>query len=102
MGLLPSPVDPLHRLNATAPSIQRDYRAFFPTTGCSAPVPRIGTLSLARIARLAVSLHIGATVSPVPHKSLVQVHAAFKPEAVRAGLQDSARTHPGGYHHPRF
>jgi len=58
-------------------------------------VPRIGTLGLAGIARLAVSLRIGTTGSPVPRKSLIQVHAAFKPDAARAGLQGSARTHPG-------
>lgn len=78
-----------------APSVQRHYSAFNPTTSHSAPVPRIGTLGLAGIACSTVSLRIGATGSPVPHESLVHVHAAFEPDAARAGLQDSARTHPG-------
>jgi hypothetical protein len=34
---------PHTRLNTTAPSVQRHYDAFNPTTGCSAPVSRIGT-----------------------------------------------------------
>ena len=66
-----------------------------PTTGRSAPVPRIGTLGLAGIARSAVSLGIGTTGSPVPRESLAQGHAAYEPDAARAGLQGSARTHPG-------
>src|SRR5579862_1008284 len=50
-------------VNATAPSVQRHYSAFAPTTSCSAPVLRIGTQSLARIARSTHSLHIEATGS---------------------------------------
>jgi hypothetical protein len=58
-------------------------------------VLRIGTLGLEGASLSAFSLVIGATGSPVPHKSLIQVHAAFEPDAARAGLQGSARTHPG-------
>jgi len=39
------------------------YRAFIPTTDCSVPVPRIGTLALAGVSRLSFSLYIGATGS---------------------------------------
>src|SRR5215472_6441916 len=46
-GLLPSPVGPWPRLNNAAPSVQLHYRAFIPTTSCSAPVLRFGTLVLA-------------------------------------------------------
>src|SRR6516164_9430163 len=46
-GLLPSPVDPRPELNNAAPSVQPHYRAFLPTTGRSAPVPRLGTPILA-------------------------------------------------------
>jgi hypothetical protein len=67
---------------------------------CSVPVPRIGTLALAGITRLDVSLYIGATGSRVPQKSLIRIHAASKPDAARAGLQDSARTRPRGHYHP--
>jgi hypothetical protein len=45
--LLPFPVGPWPRLNNAAPSVQPHYRAFLPTTSCSAPVLRIGTLTLA-------------------------------------------------------
>ncbi len=80
-------VDPWPRLNNAAPSVRPHYRAFLPTTDCSAPVPRIGTLALAGISRLDVSLHIGTTGSRVPQKSLIRIHAASKPDAARAGLQ---------------
>jgi hypothetical protein len=39
-------VDLRIKLNNAAPSVQFYYRTFLPTTGCSAPVPRIGTLIL--------------------------------------------------------
>jgi hypothetical protein len=67
-----------------APSLQLHYRAFITITGCSAPVPRIGTPILARASRLDRSLRIGATGSHVPCKSPVQSHAAFMPDAVWA------------------
>jgi hypothetical protein len=44
--LLPLPVGPETRLSNAAPSVQSHYRTFNPTTGHSAPVPRIGTLVL--------------------------------------------------------
>jgi hypothetical protein len=68
--------------------------------GCSVPVPHIGTLTLAGITHLDFSLNIRATGSRVPQKSLIRVHAASKPDAVRAGLQGSARTRPRGHYHP--
>ena len=95
MRLLPSPVGRAPRLNTTAPSVQRHYRAFNPTTGCSAPVPRISTSGLAGTAHSTISLSIRTTGSPVPCKSLIQIHAAFQPDAVWAGLQVSAQTLPG-------
>jgi hypothetical protein len=58
-------------------------------------VPRIGISGLAGIARSTHSLGIGTTGSPVPCKSLIQFHAAFQPDAVLAGLQDSAKALPG-------
>ena len=64
-----------------APSVQSHYRTFFPTTGVSAPVPRIGTQTLTAIDRLGFSLRIGATGSCVPYRSLSQGHAAFMPDA---------------------
>src|SRR5258708_38093288 len=93
--LLPLPVGRLPRRNTTAPSVQRHYSAFIPTTSCSAPVLCIGTQDLAGTARLIRSLSIRATGSPVPCKSLIQVHAAFEPGAAGAGLQVSAPALPG-------
>ena len=69
------------KLNDDAPSVQSHYRTFTPTTSVSAPVPRIGTLTLADAVRLGFSLSIGTTGSYVPYQSLDQDHAAFMPEA---------------------
>jgi hypothetical protein len=80
--------------------VQSHYRTFTPTTGCSAPVPRIGTLALAGASRLSGALRIGTTGSRVPQQSLIRVHAASKPGPARAGLQGSARTQPGGHYLP--
>jgi hypothetical protein len=89
-------------MNTTAPSVQRHYSAFIPTTSRSVPVLCIGTQSLAGIARSARSLHIRATGSHVPYKSLIQIHAAFEPDAARAGLQVSALACPGVITAPGF
>ena len=64
-----------------APSVQPHYRTFDPTTGDSAPVPRVSTLALADAFRLDFSLRIGTTGSYVPYQSLNQGHAAFMPGA---------------------
>jgi len=64
-----------------APSVQSHYRTFFPITGVSAPVPRLGTQTLVAAGRLGRSLCIGATGSCVPYRSLSQGHAAFMPDA---------------------
>jgi hypothetical protein len=98
--LLPSPVGHLPQQDTAAPSVQSHYRTFIPTMGCSAPVPRIGTLALAGASRLSFSLRIGTTGSRVPQQSLVRVHAASKPGAAQARLQGFARTHPGGHYLP--
>ena len=63
---------------------------------------RIGTQSLARITRSTRSLSIGTTGSHVPYKSLLQVHAAFEPDAAWAGLQDSAHAYPWVTTNPGF
>jgi hypothetical protein len=55
----------------------------------------IGTQNLTGITRSARSLRIRATGSHVPYKSLIQIHAAFEPDAARAGLQVSALAYPG-------
>jgi hypothetical protein len=59
-------------------------RTFITTTGCSAPVPRIGTLMLMGASHLRFSLNIGATGSQIPHESLNQVHAALMPNVAWA------------------
>jgi hypothetical protein len=54
----------------------------------------IGTRNLTGIPRSFSSLSIGATGSPVPCKSLIQVHAGFELGAAEAGLQVFAPTYP--------
>jgi hypothetical protein len=71
MRVLPSPVALRPELNNATPSLQPHYRTFITTTGCSAPVPRVGTLILIGSTYLDFSLSIGATGSRVPHRSLV-------------------------------
>jgi hypothetical protein len=95
MELLPFPVGSLPELNNATPSLPRRYSAFSATAGCSAPVPRIGTLILAGAACLDFSLRIGATGSHVPRKSLAGSHAAFMPDAVWAAIRPSPRLIPG-------
>ena len=68
-------------LDDAAPSLQSHYRTFITTTGCSAPVPRIGTQALVGASHLRGSLNIGTTGSHVPHQSLDQGHATCTPDA---------------------
>jgi hypothetical protein len=49
-GLLPLPVGRGAWLNNAILLVQSYYRTFIPTTNCSAPVPRVGTLILADLA----------------------------------------------------
>src|SRR6266852_2775013 len=94
-GFLPLLVDLVQELNNATPSVQFDYRTFVPTTGCSAPVPRFGTLILVRTAHLDFSLRIGATGSHVPRKSQMRSHAAFMPDAVRTAIRGPSGLVPG-------
>ncbi|MBB4233226.1 hypothetical protein GGD56_007130 [Rhizobium mongolense] len=89
------PVDLRPELNNATPSLRPHYSAFVTTTGCSVPVPRIGTLTLVGATYLDFSLRIGATGSHVPHESLPQSHAAFMPDAVWAAIRPSPRLIPG-------
>src|ERR1700739_650706 len=93
--LIPLPVALWPEQNNATPSLQPHYRTFITTTGCSAPVPRIGTLTLIGSAYLDFSLSIGATGSHVPHRSLVQSHAAFMPDAAWTAIRPSPRLFPG-------
>src|SRR5208337_3227197 len=93
--VLPSPVDLTPEFNNATPSLQPYYRTFLTTTGCSAPVPCIGTLTLIGSAYLDFSLNIRATGSRVPHRSLDQSHAAFMPDAAWAEIRPSPRLVPG-------
>src|SRR5262249_52062519 len=64
--LLPLPVGRWPRLNNTAPSLRPHYRTFLTTTGCSAPVLRVGTLALAVGAACSFSFHaLGVTEQQV-------------------------------------
>ena len=96
-GLLPLPVGSVGlwpRLNNAAPSLQPHYRAFITTTGCSVPVLRIGTLILAVLAACdSLPLH-RSTGSHVPYKSLVELRAAYMPDAARAVFRTSPELIP--------
>ena len=65
-------------------------------------MPRLGTQDLTGFTRSVFFLDIGTTGSRVPCKSLIQDHAAYGPDAVRAGLQVSAHTYPGANTTPGF
>src|SRR5208282_2269037 len=93
-GFLPSLVGPGFELNNATPSLQPYYRTFLTTTGCSAPVPCIGTLTLIGSAYLDFSLNIRATNSRVPHRSLDQSHAAFMPDRRLGRNQAIPQTRP--------
>src|SRR5260370_17429561 len=81
MRSLPLPVDLRPELNNAAPSLQPHYGAFTATTGCSAPVPRFGTLTLVGATYLDFSLRIGPTGSHVPRKSLTRSPPPLIPHA---------------------
>ena len=95
-------VDLVYELNNAAPSLRSHYRTFITITGCSVPVPRVGTLALMGASHLSVSLGIGATGSHVPCKSQSQSHAASMPDAVRAAIRPPPRLVPGQRHLPGF
>src|SRR3954451_15546087 len=82
-GFLPLQVDPGIGPDKAAPSVQPHYRAFIPTTDCSAPVPRLGTLILVGAAHLDFSLRIGAT--EVPHTSEVTPPPCRMPPSPKSG-----------------
>lgn len=81
--------------NNATPSLQPHYRTFNTTTDCSAPVLRIGTLTLTGTSCLSFSLGIGATGSRVPHESLIRSHAAFMPDVARAEIRSPPGLIPG-------
>src|SRR6516164_1136873 len=100
-GLLPSPVGPWPWLNNAAPLVQLHYRAFIPTTSCSAPVLRFGTLVLAVCA---------AWTSPLASERQVltfrtRAWLSFAPPTCRMPLGQASgfsRADPGGRGTPRF
>src|SRR5262249_3023036 len=100
-GLLPSPVGPWPRLNNAAPSVQLHYTAFIPTTSCSAPVLRFGTLVLAVCA---------AWTSPLASERQVltfrtRAWLSFAPPTCRmppGQASGVSRADPGGRGTPRF
>jgi hypothetical protein len=92
LRLLPSLVGQTVRPDDPTPSLHPHYRDFNANAGRSAPVPRIGTLTLVGSGRLSFSLRIGTTGSHVPYKSLVSgsrhLHAGRHPDSkqVSSGL----------------
>ena len=65
MVLIPFQVATGMKLNDDAPSVRSHYRTILPTTGISAPVPRIGAQILTATGRLDFSLGIGVTGAKV-------------------------------------
>lgn len=61
-------VDYSIKLEQRSPFAPVPLRTFITTTGYSAAVPRIGTLTLSGASTLGFSLSIGTTASHVPHK----------------------------------
>ncbi len=67
MEVLPLRVASITLLDNDAPSIQSHCRAFLATAGVSAPVPRLGTLALAKTICSIFFLCIGTTGSYASH-----------------------------------
>src|SRR3982751_2346386 len=88
--VLPSPVAARMGPGDVTPSVRPFVAALTPTTGHSAPPPRIGTLALAGAARSSVSLRTGAAGSHVPNERLCRSRAASMPEVPSRRLLDLA------------
>ena len=85
-GLLPSPVGPWPRLNHSpfGPAPLQSLHPYYELLRPCAPLRYSGPCG---VRRLDVSLGIGATGSHVPYKSLVELRAAYMPDAARAGFR---------------
>ena len=84
------------------PSVQSHYRTFIPTTICSAPVPRIGTLILADLGRL--PLHRGDRFSrsvQEPDPASRRLHAGCRSGSLQANPRaySGSSTYLGFRHH---
>jgi len=66
------------------PSLHEHYTRFIATTKQSAPARRIGTFGLAVQSRLRLFLWHRRSGSHVPSKSLVELRAAYMPDAAWA------------------
>jgi hypothetical protein len=94
-------VDPWPRLNNAAPSLRSHYRTFITITGCSVPVLRIGTLTLAVGAACDLSLCIGGQVLTFRTRAWL----SFAPPTCRMPLgqyRGIPLADPGGRVTPRF
>ena len=91
-GLLPLPVGLWPRLNNAAPSLQPHYRTFITTTGCSAPVLRIGTLALAVGSACGLSLHAIGVTEPRFSRSIRKPGRASR--RLHAGCRSGRIRHP--------
>src|SRR5207247_10992689 len=101
VGPRPSPVDLTPRLTNAAPSVQPHYRAFIPTTSCSAPVLRFGTLVLAVCAAWTCPLASERQVLTFRTRAWL----SFAPPTCRMPLGQASgfsRADPGGRVTPRF
>jgi hypothetical protein len=90
-GLLLFPVGQWPKLDNAAPSLQPHCRAFITATGCSSPVLRVGTLTLAVGAACGFSRHaVGVTKHrfscsvPKPGRASRRLHAGCRSGRLRA------------------
>src|SRR6516225_8533200 len=81
------PVGARPRLNNAAPSLQPYYRAFAATTGCSAPQAPHRYCRPCGFSRLRLLPWHRSRGSHVPYQSLVELRAAYMPDAARAGFR---------------
>ena len=84
------------------PSVRPFVAALTPTTGHSAPPPRIGTLALAGAARSSVSLHTGAAGSHVPNERLCRSSRRLHAGCRLGSNQGAPQTRPGPTTTSRF
>ena len=96
---------PLAKAEQRSPLLQPHYRAFNATTGCSAPAPRFGTLTLAVGAACGLSLHVVGRDEAQVLTFHTKAWSSFAPPTCRVPLgqyQGIRRADPGGRVTPRF
>jgi hypothetical protein len=97
-NVLPLRVGPGLALVCTAPSLRPHYRTFLATTGCPAPVPRLGTLPLAVSAARGPPSRGQARVAPVTRPPLSGRQVLLFRASARDELTPPLHRAPSGQH----